>query len=68
SKKIIDFDNIININWKTKYVEQKNNFLPHKKNIKILLTSGASCPDAIVEEVIEKITLIYHRNFNHIGG
>ena len=68
SKKIIDFNNILNINWKTKEVEHKNKFLPNKKNIKILLTSGASCPDAIVEEVIEKIKLIYHSNFNHIGG
>ena len=30
-------------------------FLPEKKPIKILLTSGASCPDALVEAVIDKL-------------
>lgn len=30
-------------------------FLPDKKPAKILLTSGASCPDALVEGVIKKI-------------
>jgi 4-hydroxy-3-methylbut-2-en-1-yl diphosphate reductase len=30
-------------------------FLPEKKPLKILISSGASCPDAMVEAVIEKI-------------
>ncbi len=34
-------------------------FLPEKKPVKILVTSGASCPDALVEEVINKITGFY---------
>lgn len=34
-------------------------FLPEKKPIRILLTSGASCPDALVEKVIEKIISFY---------
>ena len=28
------------------------NFLPKKEVVDILLTSGASCPDAIIEEVL----------------
>lgn len=32
-----------------------NNFLPDKLPVKILMTSGASCPDALVEKIIEKI-------------
>ena len=32
-----------------------SNFLPQKQAIKILITSGASCPDALVEKIIEKI-------------
>ena len=34
-------------------------FLPEKKSVKILLTSGASCPDAIVEAVITKLVSFY---------
>ena len=30
-------------------------FLPEKYPLKILISSGASCPDAVVEDVIEKI-------------
>jgi 4-hydroxy-3-methylbut-2-enyl diphosphate reductase len=31
------------------------NFLPVKSPVKILMTSGASCPDAIVEKIIQKL-------------
>lgn len=30
-------------------------YLPEKQNMKVLITSGASCPDALVERVIEKL-------------
>ncbi len=35
-------------------------FLPERKPIKILLTSGASCPDAVVEAVITKLVSFYN--------
>lgn len=35
------------------------NYLPQKSPIKVLMTSGASCPDALVEKVIEKICSYY---------
>jgi 4-hydroxy-3-methylbut-2-enyl diphosphate reductase len=35
-------------------------FLPAKYPVEILLTSGASCPDAIVESVIRKIVSFYN--------
>lgn len=34
-------------------------FLPEKKPAKILITSGASCPDALVEGVIKKIVSFF---------
>ncbi len=34
-------------------------FLPERKPVKILLTSGASCPDALVEGVINKLVSFY---------
>lgn len=35
------------------------NFLPDKASVRIILTSGASCPDALVEEVMMKILSFY---------
>ena len=32
-----------------------NHFIPNKEPVSILITSGASCPDAMVEEVIVKL-------------
>jgi len=43
------------------------NFLPEKKPVKIILTSGASCPDSIVDEVLQKI-LSYFENTKSIEG
>ena len=37
-------------------------YLPEKKPVKILLTSGASCPDALVEGVIKKFTSFFNCN------
>jgi 4-hydroxy-3-methylbut-2-en-1-yl diphosphate reductase len=37
-------------------------YLPEKKPVKILITSGASCPDALVEGVIRKITGFFNCN------
>lgn len=33
-------------------------FLPRKENLKIIITSGASCPDALVERVIERLAAL----------
>ncbi|HUZ57390.1 MAG TPA: 4-hydroxy-3-methylbut-2-enyl diphosphate reductase [Hanamia sp.] len=37
-------------------------YLPDKKPVKILITSGASCPDALVEGVIRKIITFFNCN------
>jgi 4-hydroxy-3-methylbut-2-enyl diphosphate reductase len=37
-------------------------YLPEKKPVRILITSGASCPDALVEGVIRKITGYFNCN------
>ena len=59
SDKIISSDEIIHydLEKKTKMISQ--DFLPEKYPVDILLTSGASCPDAIVESVIRKIVSFY---------
>jgi 4-hydroxy-3-methylbut-2-enyl diphosphate reductase len=34
-------------------------YLPAKQPVRILVTSGASCPDAVVEAVIRKLAIFY---------
>ncbi len=42
-------------NWRAKTESTTANYLPEKTPIDILITSGASCPDTLVEEVIERL-------------
>jgi 4-hydroxy-3-methylbut-2-en-1-yl diphosphate reductase len=53
--KITADNTIFHYNLHTHQELETNNFLPDKKPLKILISSGASCPDAMVEAVIEKI-------------
>lgn len=51
---------IIHFNFHTKEEVTSKNFIPATQPVKILLTSGASCPDSIVEAVIDKIISFYN--------
>jgi len=57
--RIISQNEILHFNYKTKQQQITRDFLPNKMPVKILLTSGASCPDALVEGVIRKITSVF---------
>jgi 4-hydroxy-3-methylbut-2-enyl diphosphate reductase len=46
-------------NWRTKDLLLKNDYLPEQQPVRILITSGASCPDAVVETVIRKLAGFY---------
>ena len=46
---------IEHFDFHTKEIVQTNGFLPSKSKVDVLITSGASCPDAIVEQVITKV-------------
>ena len=58
-ERIISKTEILNCNWRTKEQHIVNNYLPEKSPVKILITSGASCPDAVVESVIKKLATLY---------
>ena len=60
ANKIIDENQIIKTNWNDKSEEIINNYLPAKNTVTILMTSGASCPDTVVESVIRKIAGYYN--------
>ncbi|GAB2823605.1 4-hydroxy-3-methylbut-2-enyl diphosphate reductase [Ferruginibacter profundus] len=58
-EKIISASLIRHFNFHTKEELTTENFLPAKEPVKILITSGASCPDAMVEAVIEKLVSFF---------
>lgn len=53
--RIISKETISHFNFHKKIELSTTNYLPNKQPIRILMTSGASCPDALVEKAIEKI-------------
>lgn len=59
ASKIISSTVIEHFDFHTKQEHRSTVFLPHKNEpVKILVTSGASCPDAVVEEVVNKLLLV----------
>jgi len=61
-EKILSEKEILHFNFHTKEEILTSNFLPQKTLVKILITSGASCPDALVEGVINKLADFYAVN------
>ena len=60
ANKIISEREIEKTNWKNKESQIVTDYLPNKTPVTILMTSGASCPDAVVEAVIQKIASFYN--------
>lgn len=58
-EKILSAKNIRHYNIHTRGEISTSNFLPQKPIVKILLTSGASCPDALIEGIINKLVQFY---------
>ena len=59
AEKILSDKEILHHNFHTKEELLTANYLPAKESAKILITSGASCPDALVEGVINKLVSYY---------
>lgn len=57
--KILSASQILHYNFHTKEELLTTGYLPAKRPVKILITSGASCPDAVVEAVISKLVGFY---------
>ncbi len=58
-EKIIDENEILHYDIHTKSEKITENFLAAERPVKILMTSGASCPDALVEGIIEKLKTFF---------
>ena len=52
---ILSEDQIRHFNYKTHEQLTTTGFLPQKTPVNIILTSGASCPDSVVDDVLQKI-------------
>lgn len=58
-EKIISSQTIMHYDFHTKQELITENYLPSKEPVSILITSGASCPDALVENVVKKLAGFY---------
>lgn len=59
ANEIISKDEIRHFNYHTKEYLTTSNYLPNKKPVDIILTSGASCPDAVVDRVLQKLLFFF---------
>ncbi len=59
AEKILSSKEILHCNWRTKQEYLSKDYLPSKTPVTVLITSGASCPDAVVESVIEKLASFF---------
>ena len=59
-EEIVSKDLIRHFNYKKKQILETKNYLPQKSGItKVILTSGASCPDSEVDKVLKKLLSFY---------
>jgi 4-hydroxy-3-methylbut-2-enyl diphosphate reductase len=58
-EKVIGPDEILHYNFHSKQELLTKQYLPDVQPLSILITSGASCPDAVVENVIRKLASFY---------
>ena len=59
---IISKNEIHSFNIHQKFVEQRPSFLPNLPHVNIAITSGASCPDRLVDEVIQRILTLFEED------
>lgn len=55
ASKIFSSNRIYHYNIHLKKEVLTDNFIPQKEKVKIAITSGASCPDAVVDDVLNKL-------------
>ncbi|HTQ63996.1 MAG TPA: 4-hydroxy-3-methylbut-2-enyl diphosphate reductase [Puia sp.] len=63
-EKILSSKEILHFNFHTKEELLTANYLPIHLPARMLITSGASCPDALVEAVIRKLVSFYPENIS----
>ena len=52
---ILSKETIRHFNYNDKTISETDGFIPNKEKLKVIITSGASCPDAVVDRVLQKL-------------
>ena len=60
---IMSGSEILHADWRTREEKLISNWLPSSTPVRILITSGASCPDSMVEGVLRKLAGIFGVTF-----
>jgi len=55
AEEIVSDKKIRHFDYRNKQMLISKDYLPQKENVRIILTSGASCPDAVVDGVLDRI-------------
>lgn len=59
-QELLDANTIQHFIYNKKELIQTKNYLPNKEKVRIVLSSGASCPDSVLERVMRKLLSFYH--------
>ena len=54
-EEILSKETIRHFNYNYKITSETDGYLPIKEKLKVIITSGASCPDAVVDRVLQKL-------------
>ena len=54
-EEILSKETIRHFNYNDKTTTVTDGFLPNREKLKLIITSGASCPDAVVDRVLQKL-------------
>ncbi|MES2797515.1 MAG: 4-hydroxy-3-methylbut-2-enyl diphosphate reductase [Bacteroidota bacterium] len=63
--KIVDATTILHYNLHEKREIETTGFLPPKDKLNIILTCGASCPDSVVEGILQKLLSFFENTKTH---
>jgi 4-hydroxy-3-methylbut-2-en-1-yl diphosphate reductase len=66
ASKLISKNEILHFDLHSQQEKTTYDFFPNNEKLKILITSGASCPDAVVEKVIERLLCLATTNKNKL--
>lgn len=59
AEKLISGDQVLHFDNAAKEEKLSHSFIPTKDKVRVLLTCGASCPDAVMEEILRKLVSFF---------